>query len=595
MITAGLSLAAVALLTYVWVLRGFFSALIHLICVVIAGAIAFAAWEPVSLLILSSAPTRGFLSGLADVAWALGLALPFAISLAILRAMVDGVLRANAACEPAFDFIGGGVCGFLAAIISVGIFVLSAGMLRNSPLHSTLVTYTNQAASPGSIQSQREFIRPYVDELTVAFYEKLSERAFRTPRPLARWRPNMESFPSALVMSFNEGKARNTARPGDLKFVGVYTVGDAQAGQPLDASIMADAWNATPQKAITLDGEQISSGHLVGVVINFQPGAREKDGQVFVGNSQVQLVVESADGETRKTLHPLAIVCQTDKTDIIEYARFRFDSPELFIASVGATSDAVMAFEFAVPSGHRPLAAYFKGARINLESTPAGGAFANAAERDDAIDGKTLFGVGAAGRELQAGDRLDWNPKRGVDTEVTGISFSFVLGFTIQKGNEDALQVSPGSRSGYEIIGGEAKLGKNSIGQANVDQNLRIGRFAVPSDSTLARVAVTGDAITSLLKPSAGDVDRTQPPQLIDADGRAFDCVGFVYEDTDKFHVRYTLESPLRSLTEAPTLSRSRGDQKLVLLFRLNRGVSVSKFVIGSKIIAEYEPPLKAG
>lgn len=595
MVTAGVAILAVLLLTYVWVLRGFFSALVHLVCVVIAGGVAFAAWEPLSLLILNAAPTRGFMSGLADVAWGLGLALPFAISLALLRAVADGILRANASCEPAVDFLGGGICGLFAAIISVGIFVLSAGMLRNSPLTSTLATYTNQAVSPGSIERQKEFFRPYVDELTVAFYERLSERAFRTPRPLARWRPDMEAFPSTQVMSFNDGKARNTARASDLKFVGMYTVGDAQRGQPLDASIMADSWNATAQKAIKLNGEQISSGHLVGVVINFQPGAREKEGQVFVGNSQVQLVAESPDQTDRVTIHPIAIVCQTDKTDIVEYARFRFDSPELFIASVGATSDAIMAFEFAVPAGYRPLAAYFKGARIDLESVPAGAAFETAFERDQAIDGKTLLGEAGGAREFQAGgDKLEYNPKRPPDSTTTGLAFNQSLGFTIQKGSEDSLQVSEGARSGYDITGGEAKLGKNAIGKGNVDANLRISRFGVPPDSVLGRIVAHGDGITSLLKPSAGDVDRTQPPQLIDDNGRAYDCIGYVYEDSDKYHIRYTLESPLRSLSEAPTLSRSRGDQKLVLLFRVNRGVSISKWVVGNKVIAEYAPPIKA-
>src|SRR5688572_8807205 len=96
---------------YIWCIRGFFSALIHMVCVFAAGAVAFGVWEPVANILLDVMPDRGFFAPLGEMSWGLGLALPFALALAIFRGIVDSLLPANAQCEGLADYIGGGVCG----------------------------------------------------------------------------------------------------------------------------------------------------------------------------------------------------------------------------------------------------------------------------------------------------------------------------------------------------------------------------------------------------------------------------------------------------------------------------------------------------
>ena len=70
-------------LGYSWLTRGFFSSFLHLVCTIIAGAIAFAAWEPVSYWILESAPTGGFMSFTAGIAWGVA-------SIVLIVAMGEG-------------------------------------------------------------------------------------------------------------------------------------------------------------------------------------------------------------------------------------------------------------------------------------------------------------------------------------------------------------------------------------------------------------------------------------------------------------------------------------------------------------------------
>src|SRR5262249_3026843 len=117
-------------LGYIWLTRGFFSSLIHLVCTIIAGAIAFAAWEPISYWFLESSPNGGFMSFIAGIAWGLGLVIPFSVSLILLRLVVDKLLPANVVLEPQLDYIGGGVCGVLSGAITAGILVISLSFFR---------------------------------------------------------------------------------------------------------------------------------------------------------------------------------------------------------------------------------------------------------------------------------------------------------------------------------------------------------------------------------------------------------------------------------------------------------------------------------
>lgn len=114
-------------LAALWMARGFFSALVHLVCVVIAGALAFAVWEPVSYALLSKASDSKLMQG---AAWAIGLGIPFAAFLAVFRLTLDKLLPSNVGVHTATNYAGGFVCGALSGVITAGILVLSMGFLR---------------------------------------------------------------------------------------------------------------------------------------------------------------------------------------------------------------------------------------------------------------------------------------------------------------------------------------------------------------------------------------------------------------------------------------------------------------------------------
>ena len=73
-----LVIAFVGLIGYWWANQGLYSAFMHLMCVLVAGALGFATWEPFSNILLG-------VPALQPYAWGVGLMLPFAIYLLVFR------------------------------------------------------------------------------------------------------------------------------------------------------------------------------------------------------------------------------------------------------------------------------------------------------------------------------------------------------------------------------------------------------------------------------------------------------------------------------------------------------------------------------
>lgn len=613
-------------LTYVWTIRGFFSAFLHLLCTVVAGAIALAAWEPLSYQLLELAPARGA-TWLGDMAWAFGLALPFAVSLAILRFATDAIVRANVVCAPAVNYAGGAVCGLGSAVIACGMLSMSIGFLRvgTEKWHSA-VEYTQNAAGRGSLVYKTGLAGKggalYTDVLTAKFYGFISDNALRplSGESLAKWYPAGVHHASSVMRITFEGGARNTIKRSDIRIDGTwYTLPDPSEATTLGTFMEADSFSQGPHRALRLDGSPIDQGYLAGFEVTFLAGAREAGGsaQVIIGNSQVWLVVENtserddvADGETM-TLHPVAMYSQAEASSK-EIGRWRFDVPDLFIASVGGATEAPMTFEFAVPAGYEPLALHVKNVRYTVGDGPEDAyrwvrdeqgrrkppqVFRAQRERDvwlaKRIGANDPNAALAASRDTSTrrpviSTRFQNVPRGQMTLSQVGISISAALGFTVQDGAQGGLKVERDSRDLPEIVDGEAKLDRNRIqGNIGVPNNLRISRFRVTQDIEIVQVDIS---YNSYLGAAVSDAPVDSPPTLIDTQGQRFGAVGFVYEDDSLYHVRFTPSQPLRGLglDGVPSISPSKPTAKMKLLFRVNRGVSISQFQIGTKMVADF-------
>lgn len=589
-----IAIALVAGIAYLWMTRGYFSAVLHMCCVLVAGAVAFGVWEPLSLLILEKSPERGFLSVLRDSAWAIGLIAPFALSLAILRPVVDKLLPLNAQVDTLVNYIGGGVCGAVSGLITAGIVIMGIGMLR---LDSNLWGYQPLTiGSKGSIERTGKLVLP-VDTLVAKLYGHVSVNTLSTNEPLAKWYPDLETIPGVLRMTAGDGKDRNTLAPKDVNVYSRYALGKGRAGgNPTLTDLLRDKWAAGgSQQVADVDGNAYPSGsHIEGFIVQFNAGAREKHGQIVVGNAQVRLLIEDKSDPTSPTyatVYPIAVATRA-VADQLMFGRFRLDAP-VFISAPGSGADTRMAFEFVIPPNFEPVALYVKNARLRL--TPIVKEYATTDERDEAIIRGEIFGVEAPefvrstpGSGSSGTRPPTTGPGRGPSSPSDfGITIDNRIGKTIQKGQERQLELD-----GNSVMDGTSKFSVAELSQrTSITRELRVEKFLVTPESSIVKIDVGADSASSILGKTKALAEALMPPYIVDTNGTRYEAVGYVYEDQSIIEVRFTPGAPLRGLTELPVrLTRSRTDQKCTLVFRVNNGVQINRFMLGEEVVTEFGP-----
>lgn len=142
------------------------------------------------------------------------------------------------------------------------------------------------------------------------------------------------------------------------------------------------------------------------------------------------------------------------------------------------------------------------------------------------------------------------------------------------------------------IIDGETEIQPSMAKRQGIERPIRIEYFSTTPDTAIVQLEVSGRRASSLLGQSARAAELVVPPLLRDTNGQIYEPIGFVYEDTTKVQIRYTPGSPIRALSELPSLTTSRSDQNLILIFRVSKGVNVRHFTLGNKVITEYDPPV---
>ncbi len=575
-------IALVGGLTYAWVTRGFFNALMHMVCVLIAGAIAFAFWEPVSMLIIDRAPSSGFIKFVYFNAWGLGLMLPFAIALVLLRVSLDKLVPANIVVFGPADLVGAGVCGLVSAVVVSGIFVIGLGSMR---VPAKVFGYEPIEYSAEGIKRQASLWAP-VDKVVGALYGTMSSGALYTDNSLKRWYPDLRGSRDAGRMSFSGGRAVNVLNSDKSNFslLAWYKVGD---GSGLSRLLDGDTWDDTPQRVVMLDGEAApSNSYIGGFIVELGPGASEKKGKVSLGSGQVRLVVENPSSGRTLDLYAIAVVSQIDGANK-GMARWRYNGA-VHIWSAGGATRTKMAFEFAIPNGFEPIGLSIKNTRRLVVQAEPSSEFATSAQRDAAIESGDLMGIKGVDRtQLRDEQIADGTLQTEIDDGVE-VSNALPGRAVIQKGQQGSLEVN-----GSTIVNGEMAFDPDSIGNRFIDRSLRIDRFQITSDTVIVQVDVSLNTKQSMLGRAAQSVQGVMPPMLVDSNGQQYEAVGFYYVDSKIVRLRFTPGRTLRGLSELQRsniqMTRSDPSQRLVLIFRPSLGATITEFRLGSTVLREFE------
>lgn len=575
----------VGFIAYMWSQEGLISGMIHFVCAVIAGAVALSVWEPLAYLMLGVRE---------DIAWSVSLALPFLVTLGVTRVLMDMAIPHNMKFSPVTNLVGGGAFGLGSGIIAVGILVISMGFLR---LPSDFLGYKPiKYDTQGNLHRTSGLWLP-ADKLTAQLYERLSVAGFATGTPLATYSPDVNEQASLMRITFDD-RARNTMSPEDFIAIGRYTV---NAATPND--LFKDGENDNIQQVRDLDDRTFIPGTTIdGFVIRFEPGAKESSGQIVVGAGQIGLLYEDENGATRRAL-PIAMVTQA-KSERVTYGRFRFDAAEVFLASVGAASNATMAFEFPLPPRARATFLMVKNIRTPVSSfgpLPISGAvngLLTVAQRDAAIVADQIL-VGSAAIAGGAGGasgpgKIEIN--RG-GTVISGIDFNDL--------NASGVRVTSKLREGYskadtgsieinddnKIIRGEKSFTELTN---DVSPKLMVNEFYTEPGTALVMIDVSWGTRLTIAGKAKDAALAIMPIQLRAPGQTPYEVVGYIYTNDRGTTIHYDRGAPILSYSLLPKVSQSKPQDKLTLLFLVDkrRDVQIETLQLGPEPIATFSPPL---
>ncbi len=581
--------------TAVWVLRGAFSSMLHMLCVIAAGAMAFALWEPLSMMLVGFSPERGFFSFLEGIAWGVGLVLPFVITLLVLRLISDKLVTGNIKNWGLIDIVFGFIFGINTAVITAGILVIAIGSMR---LPSNFLGYQplwyseDRAEGQGSlVRSDRLWIP--VDRLVSAAYGGLSTGTLSTSQPLAKWYPDLETAGFGNRISAGDGGARNAYTDDAFRITSAYTIGSVEGSISVD-DLIKDKRDPIPQGYLDLENEPVESGYLMGYVLNFAPNARErgkKGGQVMISNGQIRIVAENEDGDT-VAIHPLATISESlDGAD----GRWRFDSNDVFINSVGGKTAVPMGFEFLIPANYTPIGMTVKGVRVDLQNpTFKVGEFASIRDRDLKItSGALLKGDTKKTTSFNMGEvKVVDGSQRTVEGVILGDRLRKMMSTTTAKSQGLILQRDTLIADGQAKFDIKSQMGRNNT---PTDRKLRVDKFAIGDRQQLVQIDVSPDMPASMLDGAMRIAATDKPIKLIDTEGDEYEAIGFIYEDDKIVEIRYTNGSTLKGLSDMPSLSTSRiGDQKLRILFIVSEGVEIEYLLVGDDAVLHFQPAMPA-
>lgn len=579
-------IAIIGIIAYIWASRGFFSAFLHMLCVIVSGAIAFAIWEPISLMIMGfDSSGSGWLT---DMSWTIGLILPFSLILSILRLSLDKLLPFNVDLDGVTNLVGGGVCGLVSGVLTAGILLIGGSYLR---LGTNLVGYNAVDFESNGSVVRRNAVIPPADRIAAGVFSTLSNTTWRTMSgdSLAKWRPDLADAGHMMRVTFPspDGGGRQSVKPAAVEVLNRYTYA------PRDAKdLVRDSFDPERnQNYIYLDGSAMSPGQtqIEGFVVRFKAGAKERNGRIVVGNAQVRLIAQANDGSSSMSITPMAVISQAagDKPTL---GRWRYDSQNVFIASVGGRDDAPMVFEFPMPKTHRPIGLEVKGVRFDVSQMKPFATFDSMNARDNAIRGGTIAPTTNLG-DLDASRAVTYRFDPTSQESFIRVTDTIFQGVTLQKDDMGALEVITEGNNNF-INGGSHKFANNVLSRnIGVDRKLQVRRFAATEDTSIVQVTFDGsnDQFGKLSSATA-DVDTKQPPLLLDQNGTPYSPVGYMYRDNTETWFHFTPQSPIASVDELPSLSRSSPERRVILLYRVSKNVKIERFIIGSRVVAIFKP-----
>lgn len=522
----------VLLIAYWWANAGVFDALMHLACVIAAGALALALWEPVTTALLLT-PT------LVDYAWGLSLGGLFLGLLAALRITMDKLCPVRPKVARWADWVFGGLMGAASGVLTIGLVLIAVGHVAGAREIAGYEGWKREPGDPAPRQTADGLggIVAIIVDGTGGFYNLVSGNAFAPflgNASLATVRPGIAADGMSLLRdSVDAGKGRLGVTPTGLSVAGFYR--DTGFG--------------------LLRG---GTGAFA-VLISAKQPAFDAQGGFTLSASQARLI----DGSTGASAFPAEFAQREENSgdSLVRYA-FRGDSDYLGTLTSSAESVACLVFPSApFGSSKGPFYLQVKGLRFALpEPTPGPEGIAKAVQSG----GKAMQLADASDAPVVPADQLR------TDNGVQGMML-----------DKNAL---PGSlkEDGGRLIGGAAeRISRSGVAAGDVRY------IDEPSGSKLVVLRCSGNSAVDLF-----DIDRTRKaatragpgaqPVLIDDKQNIYAPSGYIWRDEQRNEFEVYLEPPKEGFT-LKRFARAATNGELFILYRVPEGTTL-------KLVALRDP-----
>lgn len=555
-----------------WGSQGFFSALLHLVATICAGALALALWEPLAML---------FISGrFAEFGWAGALMGPFILFLLIIRIALDKIVHGNVNFSIIVNWIFGPLCGLFAGILTAGLTVIAIGFL---PLGNDILGYeaytldaTKDQASSGKIAGEpsRTMLWP-VHTQTVAFYSMLSDGAFFSGDQMSVYLPDLAAQ-SARHRLRQDPNSSVVAPARDVSVPAVWAVPTPATG--IDASLIK-----------VLPGETMQAGKkLVLVETEWKAstaGGFDSDQAIRIPSPQVRLLAgpSSTEGSASTEFEPLGF---TTIDGTIKFVPF----DDAATMATAVTSPAKFRWTFLIPADYSPRFITLRHTRYTLPAEPSKsitslakaigtpqGSLPQVASGGNLFDPKATGPSTPGAREGMKADRI-----------ATDISISAFLPRPISRNLATSLSLQEN-----RIISGEGTIRRN---EGSIPRSLAIEEVDLPKHQVCVRVGISKDKANSLFGAARTVATSVTGTYLVDAKGTQYWPFGYaLFKPVDGSTIlKFVTDRnvPIQSGRELP-IDKMEGEEVVYLYFAVPKGAgSITTLQIGTQTKQQIEPAL---
>ncbi|MBC8203794.1 MAG: CvpA family protein [Planctomycetes bacterium] len=519
-----------ALIAYWWATQGLLSAVLHLVCVIAAGTLAFAFWEPIANAMMSGGTFDNY-------AWGVSLIGTFAISLLILRIISDKIAFGNTQFPDIVNLGAGGVAGMCSGVLTVGICVISMGFIQSTSEIMGYQGYGRDSSNNAIVTNVGgQLIVPFT-KLTNDFFGMLSVGAFRpdiSDTPLRQYNPKIDELSCLVRDSIDNGKGQLALLPN----------------------------------AASVTKVRMSESGLIVMQVHFKAEALDFGGQLSLSSSQVRLISKANGQKTPEVIYPVRWEQETQNDGENVY---NFDAVSHYASSVPARKTADITFVFEANDTFIPRFLQIRGTRLDVPTVDSAALAAVDVERytgkvvspEDIRGGRPVMGYPLDNIVLitERLGRLTLSTN-GLPSSITVENQYFVEGKLIRK---------------WTNLGVSGKLRVKGVKN---DEGAKVVQIDVSRDSAAS--------IFDLL-PVVGENAEIA---LIDNDRNKYWPIGYYLDAGGKMDLTLTPGSPIRTIGELPPLPTS-GAIKMTLIFQVTEGQTIREFMLGDITVGTCDKYIK--